>query len=209
MTKRKVIRPVVYKLVEEAKIPTKVKDDGGFDLYSLWDKPVLIQPPGTVKMFNTGLKMMFPTEYVALFRERGSTGILNLQVRAGVVEGNNKGEYIILLSNGNEMEDIIYVRDNYTMEEVVEEYMQMYPHLTEVTKEGLQIRKDSYNREVLELNVKEEMVLKLGYIYPQSKAVAQMVIVEKEDWDFKEVTHEEFSAFESDRGEGKLGSSGK
>ena len=38
----KVNRPVVVKLRDDAQIPTKRVSDGGYDLYALWDKPVVI-----------------------------------------------------------------------------------------------------------------------------------------------------------------------
>ena len=83
------------KLDPRAKIPQKAhKEDLGFDLYAL-DLPTEVLPGETV-MLHTGLRSIFDTSYGAIVKERGSSP---LHIRAGVVEGNYRGEWIIKMTN--------------------------------------------------------------------------------------------------------------
>jgi len=206
--------PVFCKTHPKATKPTKKTKDGGYDLYSVFDKPVVVQKPHEVMMFNTGIKVAFDTNYVALFRERGSTGIRNMHIRAGVVEGNFRGNYKILLSNGNGYLDIIYVENNWKWQEMLFALNEAYPHYgwNEVNIENLEIVKDDLGREILVDKTQTfeclESIHHVAYIYPQSKAIAQMVIVKKEDWEFEEVSEEYFDTLITERGDGMLGSSG-
>lgn len=207
--------PVFCKTHPNAIKPTKKTEDGAYDLYAVFDKPIVVHKPHEVMMFNTGIKIAFDTDYVALFRERGSTGIRNMQVRAGVVEGNFRGNYQVLLNNGNEYMDIIYVDSYWKWQDMLNELHKAYPHYgwNEVNIENLEIIKDEFGREILVDNTSnfDELVSthNVAYIYPQSKAIAQMVIVKKEDWDFDEISEEEFSELTTERGDGMMGSSGK
>lgn len=83
------------KLDPRAKIPQKAhKEDLGFDLYAI-DLPAEVLPGETV-MLHTGLRSIFDTSYGAIVKERGSSP---LHIRAGVVEGNYRGEWIIKMTN--------------------------------------------------------------------------------------------------------------
>lgn len=83
------------KLDPRAKIPQKAhKEDLGFDLYAI-DLPISVMPGETV-MLHTGLRSIFDTSYGAIVKERGSSP---LHIRAGVVEGNYRGEWIIKMTN--------------------------------------------------------------------------------------------------------------
>lgn len=209
------MKPVFCKTHPNAIKPTKKTEDGAYDLYAVFDKPIVVHKPHEVMMFNTGIKIAFDTDYVALFRERGSTGIRNVQVRAGVVEGNFRGNYQVLLNNGNEYMDIIYVDSYWKWQDMLNELHKAYPHYgwNEVNIENLEIIKDEFGREILVDNTSnfDELVSthNVAQIYPQSKAIAQMVIVKKEDWDFDEISEEEFSKLTTERGDGMMGSSGK
>jgi len=197
------MRPVVLKLRKDAIIPTKNTNDAGYDLYAVWDSPIVIHKASQIIMFPTGIKMRFPHTHVALVKERGSTGIRNMQVRAGVIEGNFTGEYNVLLNNGNDFLDIIYAEDNWTWQDMLFALRKDGFSLT-VTIDNFEILKDSLGRETLCYSG-----LPFAYLYPQSKAIAQIVITNKEDWEFEEVGEDDFHSIDSDRGEGMLGSSGK
>jgi len=196
------MKPVVLKLREDAKTPTKRQADAGYDLYTVWDEPIVVHEPFTTMVFPTGLKMRFPHTHVALFRERGSTGIHNIQVRAGVVEGNYSGEYKVLLNNGNSI-PMLYARDGLTTKDLRKP---LENRIFWLSPNQLEIKKDSFGRQIL---FDTETDIELAYIYPQSKAIAQMVFTKKEDWEFEDVSEEEFNSIETDRGEGWNGSTGK
>lgn len=87
------------KLDERAKIPQKAhEEDLGFDLYAI-DLPECVMPGETV-MLHTGLCSFFDTKYGAIIKERGSSP---LQIRAGVVEGNYRGEWLIKMTNSSNL----------------------------------------------------------------------------------------------------------
>ena len=207
------MKPIALKLREDAKIPTKRQADAGYDLYAVWDEPVVLHKPHEVMIFPTGLKMRFPNTHVATVKERGSTGIRNMQVRAGIIEGNYAGEYKVLLTNGNDGEDILYVKDNWTFEDVLKVLRREYPYYgwDGLAMERIGVSKDELGREYLFDKKYKSLTLSPSkfYLYPQSKAIAQMVITKKEDWEFEEVSEEEFNSIETDRGEGWNGSTGK
>lgn len=84
---------------EKAIIPTKRKEDAGYDVYMLPTKnPVCIKPGETV-LLDTGLKAAFDSDYVLLGRERGSTGTKGLRFGAGVIDSGFRGRMMIPINN--------------------------------------------------------------------------------------------------------------
>lgn len=208
------MKPIVHKINPKAIIPTKRQADAGFDLVALFDKPVVLHQPHEMMIFKTGLKIRFDSDYVALVRERGSTRLHNLNVGAGVIEGNYSGEYLVMMTNLNAYIDIIYIDGLIFWEELKYVLHKAYPNygwLTEFQSD-YKFEKDEMGRLCM-IDVREKMNGEptnevIAYVYPQSKAIAQMVITKKEDWVFEEVDEETFNSVETDRGEGKFGSSG-
>ena len=131
--------------------PTKRDCDAGYDIYGI---PSVSEEtlgfysfqPGEVVMIPTGIATAIPEGYVAIVKERGSTGSKGLAVRCGVIDSGYRGEWFIAIQNTTEK---------------------------------------SIN-------------------YPVEKAIAQVVFVKAET-----VCFEDDELDESERGDGKLGSSGK
>ena len=86
-------------LESRAKLPTKRKEDAGFDIYTTELNAVL--KPGETKFFSTGLRSAFPSNYWIEIKERGSTGAVGLSVRSGVIDSGYRGEWKIMLTNVN------------------------------------------------------------------------------------------------------------
>lgn len=86
-------------LESRAKIPTKRKEDAGFDIYTTELNAVL--KPGETKFFSTGLRSAFPKNYWIEIKERGSTGAVGLSVRSGVIDSGYRGEWKVMLTNVN------------------------------------------------------------------------------------------------------------
>ena len=82
-----------------ATIPTKRKEDAGFDIYTTENEAVL--KPGETKFFSTGLRSALPDNYWVEIKERGSTGAVGLSVRSGVIDSGYRGEWKIMLTNVN------------------------------------------------------------------------------------------------------------
>ena len=157
-----------FKDDERAIIPTKRKEDAGYDVYMLpTDEPVIVKPGETVSL-HTGLKTAFNSDYVLLGRERGSTGTKGLRFGAGVIDSRFRGEILIPINNTSD-KDIVLMPKEYSDDNSFEDAL----------------------------------------IYPQTKAIGQLLLVPVIDAEVKEVSADEYAKFDSERGEGMLGSSGK
>ena len=93
------------KVNPDAKIPTKRTEDAGFDLYACLDEYVdwICIPPHTSQLIPTGIASAFDSDWAVIFRERGSTGVKNMKINAGVIDSGFRGEYFVSLYNGNDI----------------------------------------------------------------------------------------------------------
>ena len=92
------------KVKPNAIIPTKRVEDAGFDLYACLDEYIdwIYIPPHTSQLIPTGIASAFDSDWAVIFRERGSTGVKNMKINAGVIDSGFRGEYFISLYNGND-----------------------------------------------------------------------------------------------------------
>ncbi|WP_054741368.1 dUTP diphosphatase [Cellulosilyticum ruminicola] len=154
------------KTKEGAIIPSKRIEDGAFDIYALFEEDYVVIAPHETKMIPTGLATAFSSDYVAIIKERGSTGSKGIGQRCGVIDSGYRGEWFIPLTNHN-------------------------------TK-TLVIAKESC-KETFEDAI----------VYPYEKAICQCIMVEVPKLKIEEISYEDLLKFESERGTGALGSSGK
>lgn len=99
---------------DNVKIPCKRDEDAGYDIYANFGEPyVKIMPHETAKI-TTGIISAFPKGYVAILKERGSTGTKGMGQRAGVVDSGYRGEWIVPITNHNTVP--IYIAKNDTGE---------------------------------------------------------------------------------------------
>jgi len=84
---------------DDALLPTKRDEDAGYDVYPAFDEDYIKIRQGEVKMIPTGIKSAFPSQYVMLLRERGSTGSKGWSLRAGVIDSGYRGEWFIAINN--------------------------------------------------------------------------------------------------------------
>lgn len=107
------------KLYEDVKIPSKREDDAGYDIYAHFNEDYIIINPNETKLINTGLISAFDKRYVAILKERGSTGTKGIGQRAGVIDASYRGEWIVPITNHNDKpimiakENIINYLDSY------------------------------------------------------------------------------------------------
>lgn len=97
------VRILFAKLSPNAKIPTKIEEDAGFDLYACIDdrNPYGWQiDPHTTMMIPTGLIYACPKEWAIILKERGSTGIISMKIGAGVCDSGFRNEVVVQLYNG-------------------------------------------------------------------------------------------------------------
>ena len=148
----------------------KREEDAGYDVYALFEKDEtfkIINPHETV-IFRTGVKTSFPSDYYIKLEERSSTGTIGLSQRAGVIDSGYRGEWMIPITNMNNIPVIV----------------------SRLPKEKI-----DYDGEFI--------------YYSYNRALAQAVIHKAEHKDFMIVNVKTINSIPSERGTGKLGSSGK
>lgn len=90
------------KVRPDAKIPTKRIEDAAMDIYACFDEDWIRIEPNSSKLIPTGIASAFGPEWAVVFRERGSTGVKNIKINAGVIDSGFRGEYFVSLYNGND-----------------------------------------------------------------------------------------------------------
>lgn len=169
-----------YKMNEKAKIPTKRKEDAGFDIYTIEDEVVLM--PLESHLFATGLGAIADPGYWLFARDRGSTGSKGLHTQCGIIDNGYRGEIFICICNNNpypvkftnQIDKVVKKRNEFLFDNNGDEYM----------------------GDVL--------------FYPISKAIAQIIPIQQPDVDSREISKEEWEQnLDTQRGTSKLGDSGK
>jgi dUTP pyrophosphatase len=82
-------------------IPTKEKDNAGYDIYMLNRKIDLILSPFETKIIETGIATELSEGWHFEVRERGSTGFIGLKVNAGIIDNNFRDSIKVMLYNAN------------------------------------------------------------------------------------------------------------
>lgn len=154
----------------EAIIPSKREEDGAFDVYACFEEDYKVILPHETALIPTGIASAFSSDYVAILKERGSTGSKGIGQRAGVIDSGYRGEWFCGVTNHNNAPLIIL-------------------------KENVEVPKEMQDKEVM--------------IYPYEKAICQCVMVEVPKLGIEEISYATLLEFESERGVGALGSSGK
>ena len=228
---------IFAKVKENAIIPSKEEENAGFDIYACWDgveKKDKIIKPHTTKLIPTGIACALPIDYYFQVEERGSTGSKGIKKSAGVVDSGYRGEIFVAISNVNDKYLIFGDKDTYLQEALNElkkwqsvdinnlteqdkidvekilrdQYPDTYDTLTDKEKEIViknvyQEIKSSNNDEALINNITNAI------FYPETKAIAQLVLHKIDNLPVKEISYEELKQIPSKRGTGILGSSGK
>lgn len=173
------------KLQDNAIIPSKTKENIGYDIYHTNTEDFEIAPHETV-MVPTGLAAAIVEEefysvepkssnrFALIAKDRGSTGSIGLHTHCGVIDAGYRGEIFIALSNTNNA-PIVFT---------------------------------SKVKKTQKICVGDEL---LKILYPIDKAIAQLIVVESYDFISEEITNDEtwIRLCNTERGEGKLGSSQK
>ena len=182
---------------KETIMPTKREEDAGFDVYANFEEDYMIIEPHETKMIPTNLASAFSEDYVAILKERGSTGSKGIGQRCGVIDSGYRNEWFVPLTNHND-ETIVIVKNNV-------EYS------TEEIKGDNSFLLYGYRMKLKDTNGKDKFIVnEKGFIvYPYEKAITQVVMAVVPKLHTEEVSYEKLLKFESERGMGKLGSSNK
>ena len=105
------------RLSEDAVIPTKRQEDAGYDIYACFNENYIILKPNQTVNIGTGIASSFPSDYVAVMKERGSSGKIGIGQRSGVVDSGYRGEWFVPLTNHSDKDIFI---SKLTHEEMIE-----------------------------------------------------------------------------------------
>lgn len=226
------------KVRENAIIPSKNIENAGYDIYGIFEgneDENRIVKPHTTKLIPTGIACALPSKYYFQVEERGSTGSKGIKKSAGVIDSGYRGEIFIAITNSTDNYLVFGDKDSYIADARAE--LQKWKsidenNITEEDKVSLrealikQIGEESFD--ALEEDVKEdcfkELVkliknpastadfennLQTSIFYPDTKAIAQLILHEVPVVNIEEISYEELQKIPSERKDGKLGSSGK
>ena len=117
-------------LSNDAMLPEKRDDDAGYDIYAVFDENWMIIKPHQTVMIPTKIASAFSSDYVAILKERGSTGTKGMGQRCGVIDASYRGEWFVPITNHNDYE--IAIVKEYWMDDFNERFdaesMTIYPY---------------------------------------------------------------------------------
>lgn len=160
-------------------IPTKRLEDAGYDVYPCFDEDYIIIKPHTTVIIPTGIASACDTDYCFVLHERSSTGTKGMAQRCGIIDSGYRGEWGVPIANTNDVPIVICKKESITD-----------------FNDFASILLFSYGE--------------ANYIlYPYEKAICQALVLPVPEVEIEEYTYEELKAIPSERGTGRLGSSGK
>lgn len=128
------------KVKPDAKIPSRRAEDGCYDLNACFEEDYIRIPSGGIKLIPTGIASSFSPKYRANIRERGSTGVKGLSVRAGQIDSGYRGEWIVVLNNTSSS-DITIVKEGDFKEKFEQNNVSMtlYPYEKAIAQAALEV----------------------------------------------------------------------
>lgn len=87
------------KMQDDAKIPSRNNEDGGYDIYCCFPQREIIIHPGEIAKIPSGIASVFADDYVMVGKERGSTGTSGMALRSMVIDSGYRGEWMIPINN--------------------------------------------------------------------------------------------------------------
>lgn len=96
----------------DATSPSKTSGDAGYDIYACFNEDYIEIKPHQTVMIPTGIRSSFSDKYVAILKERGSTGTKGIGQRAGVIDASFRGEWQVPITNHNKLPIYIIKKDS-------------------------------------------------------------------------------------------------
>lgn len=87
------------KLKSSAIIPSKEKENAGYDFYACFEEDFMEIKSHETKLVPTGIAWASPPCYYLQIEERSSTGSKGIKKSAGVVDSGYRGEIFIAITN--------------------------------------------------------------------------------------------------------------
>lgn len=100
------------KVKPNAIIPTKDKENAGYDIYPCFEDDYIVIPRHKTVLIPTGIASAVREAYYLQVQERGSTGSIGMKYGAGVIDSGYRGEIFIAITNINDVPVIIYKKED-------------------------------------------------------------------------------------------------
>lgn len=107
------------KVRENAIIPSKKKEDAGYDIYACYEGEFFVIEPYQTKPIPTGIATAFSSKYYIQVEERSSMAKIGVKKSGGVIDSGYRGEYFIMTYNTNSKPFII---SQIELDEVADEF---------------------------------------------------------------------------------------
>lgn len=188
------------KVKPNAIIPSKREEDAGYDIYPCFDEDYIVIYPHETKMIPTGIASAFSSDYVAILKERGSTGTKGIGQRCGVIDSGFRGEYFVPITNHNN-KPIVMIKEEFKHKIIdvkrlpINKFEEKYGDDYLWIKESVDDYLNNIGKNIIE--------------YPYEKAICQLLILPVPKMTVEEISYEELQGINSERGNGSLGSSNK
>lgn len=108
------------KIRPQAIIPSKKKEDAGYDMYSCFEGDYFVIEPGQTRGVPTGIAVAFTSKYYAQIEERSSFAKMGIKKSGGVFDSGYRGEYMIMTYNTNKKPFVITKIDPENVPETFE-----------------------------------------------------------------------------------------
>lgn len=122
------------KLNPNAIIPTKESENAGYDVYACFDEEYIEILPGEIKLIPTGICSAFSEDFVAVLKERGSTGTKGISQRCGIIDSGYRNEWFVPINNTSS-KTIIIAKNPLEWEQHYTKYVAtIYPYSKAITQ---------------------------------------------------------------------------
>jgi len=145
------------KVHPDAIIPSKDKENAGYDIYARFDNERILIYPGDTIMIPCGIASSFSDGYVMILKERGSTGTKGIGQRSGVIDSGYRNEWLCPITNHNHFKILVISKlpeqEYYTKyQDITPEEIIFYPYTKAICQALLLSVPDT---EVTELSYEE------------------------------------------------------
>jgi dUTP pyrophosphatase len=147
-------QPIIYfaKVRPSAIIPSKRREDLGYDIYANFKQDFIVIQPHQTVMIPTGIASSLSEEWGIVLRERGSTGTKGMAIRAGVIDSGYRSEWFVPITNVNTKPIVITKEDTVSVFEALADDYIIYPY-TKAIAQAIVV--ENYDSKVIEIDYEE------------------------------------------------------
>lgn len=140
------------KIVDSAIIPTKERENAGYDFYACFAEDFLVIEPYQTRLVPTGIAWASSDEFYLQIEERSGTGSKGIKRSAGVIDSGYRGEIKIAVFNATRKTLVISKLDEDKLKKLYPEFEDafVYPYSKAIAQgvvhrvEDMQVNEISY-----------------------------------------------------------------